>query len=153
MIDYVTYCKIAHMHQQRDLKPSQIAATLSIDERTVQYWINEGSYHPRKRQLRSSKLDPYKPQIVQSLEKYSYTSEQMFRMIVENGYDGGRSILKDYIQKIRPRRTAPFLTLSFAPGECAQVDWGHYGVGTGRFDPPQAGFFRDGAVLQPYDVC
>lgn len=128
MIEYGTYCEIVHMHKQRDLKPSQIADALSIDERTVRYWINEGNYHPRKRQRRSSKLDLHKQQIKQCLEKYSYTSEQIFRMITENGYDGGKSILKKYIQKIRPKRTMAFLTLSFAPGECAQVDWGHYGA-------------------------
>ena len=28
---------------------------------------------------------------------------------------------------MRPVRAPAFLTLHFAPGECAQVDWGHYG--------------------------
>lgn len=141
MIDYETYCEIVHMHREAGFKCRQIAAKLSLDERTVLYWIREGCYRPRKSQRRPSKLDPYKPQIVQCLEKYPYTSEQMFRVIVENGYDGGRSILKEYMQKIRPRRTEPFLTLSFAPGECAQVDWGHYGsvpVGSTR---RRLGFF------------
>ena len=36
---------------------------------------------------------------------------------------------------VRPRRSPAFLTLHFAPGECAQVDWGSAGtirVGTTR---------------------
>ncbi len=127
MINYEIYCKIAQLHQQHELKPSQIAHELALDERTVQYWIEEGAYHQRKKAARPSKLDAHKPQIVQCLEKYAYTSDQMFRRIKEAGYGGGITILKDYMQKIRPRKTTPYLTLSFAPGECAQVDWGHYG--------------------------
>lgn len=127
MINYETYCEIVQLHQSQKLNFNQIAEKLSLDVRTVKEWIDAGSYRPRKMQKRASKLDPYKAQIVQGLEKYHYTSEQMFRMIVENGYDGGRSILKEYMMKVRPRRTEPFLTLSFAPGECAQVDWGSYG--------------------------
>ncbi len=128
MIDYETYCKILQLHQQHELKPSQIASTLGLDVRTVLYWLEEGTYRSRKLQQRTSKLDPYKPQILLHMEKYGYTSAQMFRMIKEQGYDGGVTILKDYMAKIRPRRTTPYLTLSFAPGECAQVDWGHYGT-------------------------
>ena len=45
---------------------------------------------------------------------------------IKAGYCGGISIVKDYVRTIRPRprpREA-FLTLAFAPGELAQVDWG-----------------------------
>jgi hypothetical protein len=31
------------------------------------------------------------------------------------------------VRKVRPPKTKAYLTLSFAPGECAQVDWGCYG--------------------------
>jgi len=47
--------------------------------------------------------------------------------ISEQGFDGRYSIVKDYVRKVRPPRFQAFLTLSFAPGECAQVDWGSYG--------------------------
>ena len=34
--------------------------------------------------------------------------------------------------KVRPARREAFLKLSFAPGECAQLDWGEYGsIGVG----------------------
>jgi transposase len=32
------------------------------------------------------------------------------------------------VRQVRPPRTPAFLTLSFAPGECAQVDWGSWGT-------------------------
>jgi len=127
VIDYETYCKIIELHQQRKLKPTQIARTLSLDVRTVLHWLEEGTYRSRQTPRRSSKLDPHKPQILRWLEAYSYTGSQILRRLREDGYDGGKSILNEYIAKIRPRKAKAYLTLHFAPGECAQVDWGEYG--------------------------
>jgi len=127
MIDYETYCKIVELHQRHELKPTQIARMLSLDVRTVLHWIEEGTYRPRQAERKPSKLDPYKGRIVQWLETYNYTGVQILRMLREAGYDGGATILKDYIAKIRPRKVKAYLTLHFAPGECAQVDWGEYG--------------------------
>ncbi len=126
MIDYETYCKVIQLHQ-KNLKPTQIARNLSLDLRTVLHWIEEGAYRPRATPRRTSKLDPYKPQIVRWLENYQYTGVQILQRLREDGYEGGRSILQEYILTIRPRRFKAYLTLSFAPGECAQVDWGQYG--------------------------
>jgi transposase len=126
VIDYETYCKIMELHQQQ-LKPPQIARTLSLDLRTVLHWIEEGTYRSRQTARQASKLDPYKPLIVRWLETYSYTGVQILRLLREEGYDGGPTILKDYIAKIRPRKVKAYLTLHFAPGECAQVDWGEFG--------------------------
>jgi transposase len=127
MIDYETYCKIVELHQQHQLKPSQIARMLSLDLRTVLHWLEEGMYRQRKTERRESKLDPYKPLIQRWLESYSYTGVQILQRLREEGYDGGRTIVQDYITKIRPPKVKAFLTLHFAPGECAQVDWGQYG--------------------------
>jgi transposase len=43
------------------------------------------------------------------------------------GYAGGYSILKEFVRLVRPVRKPAFLMLEFAPGECAQVDWGSFG--------------------------
>jgi transposase len=126
MIDYETYCRIVHLHRKQ-LRPAQIARKLSLDLRTVLHWIEQGAYRPRKTPKRSSKLDPYKPQIIRWLEQYQYTGVQIFQRLREEGYEGGRTILQEYIATIRPKKFKAFLTLSFAPGECAQVDWGQYG--------------------------
>lgn len=127
MIDYETYCKILRMREDA-LRVSQIAATLGLDERTVLHWLEEGCYRQRKTAQRPSKLDPFKPTIARWLESYPYSSVQILQRLRPEGYQGGVSILKDYVHRIRPRRAKAFLSLSFAPGECAQVDWGQYGT-------------------------
>ena len=126
MIDYEAYCKIHHLKQQQ-LKPSQIAREIGLDLRTVEKWIDEPHFRPRKAVLRASKLDPFKPLIQRWLETHAYSAQQIFQRLREEGFEGGYAIVRDYVRKIRPRRAPAFLTLSFAPGQCAQVDWGEYG--------------------------
>jgi transposase len=61
------------------------------------------------------------------LEKYPYSAAQVLQRLREQGFDGGYSIVKAYVHTIRPKRQPAFLKLAFAPGECAQVDWGSFG--------------------------
>jgi len=128
MIDYETYCKIHDGHQIQGLKVSQIAQTLALNPRTVVHWLNTPRYQPRQvASPRASKLDPYKPLILKWLETHHYSGQQIFQRLREQGFDGGSTIVRNYVSKVRPRRPAAFLTLHFAPGESAQVDWGSWG--------------------------
>lgn len=128
MIDYETFMKIKICHEQKGLTCPQIARELGIDTRTVDKWINQKGYCPRKLSRYSSKLDPFKDYIIRLLSTHPYSAIQIFQRLREENFDGGYTIVKEYVRKIRPRRTEPFLKLSFAPGECAQVDWGLYGT-------------------------
>ena len=126
MIDYQTYCKIHHLKKQK-LNPAQIAVEMNLDQRTVQKWIQQRQFRPRRSVVRVSKLDAFKPLIRSWLEAHAYTAQQIFQRLQEEGFEGGYTLVKEYVRKIRPRRAPAFLTLSFAPAECAQVDWGEYG--------------------------
>lgn len=127
MISYEVFCKIHDYSQRQGLTVSQIAHELGLDPKTVAKWIKIKSFTPRQSASRSSKLDPYKTQIVRWLESHAYSATQIFQRLKEIGYDGGYSIVKEYVRVVRPARHPAFLTLSFEPGECAQVDWGEYG--------------------------
>jgi transposase len=128
MIDYDTFCRIRHLHEHDGLTVVQVARTLSIDARTVATWLAETHFRQRRPVPRASKLDPFKRTIRQLIENHPYSAVQIFQRLREAGYEGGISILKDYLRTVRPRRAPAFLTLAFAAGECAQVDWGHYGA-------------------------
>jgi len=127
MIDYETFVKIKVLKDQHALKCSQIARELNLDYRTVEKWLDQKQYQPRTSPQRASKLDPFKGQIVRMLESYPYTATQIFQRLREEHFDGGYTIVKEYVRKVRPPKIKAFLKLSFAPGECAQVDWGSYG--------------------------
>jgi transposase len=127
MIDYQQFCQIKDLHDHQGLKVAQIAPTLGLDPRTVAYWLRQERFRPRKSSPRASKLAPFKPQMVQMLEKYPYSAAQVFQRLREQGFDGGYSIVKAYVRTVRPKRQPAFLKLAFAPGECAQADWGSFG--------------------------
>jgi transposase len=127
MIDYQQFCQIKQLHDQDGLHVSQIATTLALDPRTVAYWLAQDHYRPKKATPRSSKLDPFKADIVRLLDKYPYSAAQVWQRLREQGFEGGYSIVKAYVRRIRPRQQPAFLKLAFAPAECAQVDWGSYG--------------------------
>jgi transposase len=130
VISYELYCQIRLLYRERGLSFAQIARELHLDEETVAKWARAKSYTiARANTPRKSKLDPYKELIQRWLERHSYTATQILqRLRAEEGYSGGITIVTDYVRSIRRVRAPAFLTLSFAPGECAQVDWGCAGA-------------------------
>lgn len=127
MIGYETYCQIRWLADHQQLKPSQIAAELHLDIKTVEKYMNRQAFAPRKSSKRSSKLDAFKSQIIALLDRHPYSAQQILQQLQQRGYAGGYTILKDYVRRVRPVRKPAFLMLEFAAGECAQVDWGQYG--------------------------
>ena len=126
MIDYATWCAIRD-GVAKHLSAAQLAQSLSLDIKTVRHWIDR-PYTPRAKVARTSKLDPFKGQIVGWLDAHPLSAQQVFQRLQDNGFSGGISIVKDYVATIRPRTREAFLTLAFAPGDVAQVDWGEYGT-------------------------
>ena len=135
MIDYETFCRLRQLYDEGGLKVSQIATELRRDPKTVERWVKQTSSQQRQGTPRASKLDAFKGQITALLQRHPYTAQQILQQLREQGYAGGYSILKDFVRQVRPPRKPAYLMLEFAPGECAQVDWGNFGtvpVGTTR---------------------
>jgi transposase len=124
VIDYETFCRLRQLRDEMELKVSQIAAELHLDPKTVERWIDRSTYQPRQGTRRPSKLDDFKDQI-----------KALLQQLRQQGYAGGYSILKEFVREVRPVHKPAYLMLEFAPGECAQVDWGSFGsvsVGSNR---------------------
>jgi len=127
MIDYETFARIKHLHEQKGLTATQIAREMGHDERTVRRCLAAKQFQPRKSVKRSSILDPFRNTVIRMIESYPYTAQQVYQRIREEGFNGGYTAVKEFVRKVRPRKQKAYLTLAFAPGECAQVDWGSYG--------------------------
>jgi transposase len=127
MITYHQFCQMHDLHGQHGLNASQIARELTLDPRTVAYWLAQEHFRPRTPSHRASKLDPFKAEMIRMLERHPYSAAQVFQRLRAQGFDGAYSLVKAYVRAVRPRRQPAFLTLAFAPGECAQVDWGSFG--------------------------
>ncbi len=126
MIDYHLFHKIKYLQEETGLTPSQISTELDLDVRTINKWLAAEKFIVRKNGHKPGKLDPHKEQIKSMLAVNALTGIQIYQKLKKMGYNGGKTILNDYISLIRPPKKKAYLTLNFAPGECAQVDWGSY---------------------------
>jgi transposase len=106
----------------------EIAERLGMSRNTVRKYLRaEEVPKPAPRPQRTSKLDPYKPHIDRRLAAGLTNCEVLLREIRSQGYPGGKTILKDYLQPRRPPRQ-PHATVRFEtePGEQAQIDFGRF---------------------------
>ena len=104
MLEYEIYCKILDHLGRQQLTVAQTARALGLDPRTVAKWASVKQFRPRVGRARSGKLDPHKGQIVRWLDAHAYSAQQIFQRLCEAGYEGGITIVKDYVHCIRPRR-------------------------------------------------
>ena len=128
MVDYETFCRIRDHLGRQQLTITQTARALALSPHTVAKWAAVEQFRVRAGVPRASKLDAFKGSIVRWLDAHPYSAQQIFQRLGAAGYAGGISIVKDYVRRIRPRPAAAFLKLDFAPGECAQLDWGEFGT-------------------------
>ena len=127
MIDYETYARIRDCRDRQGLTITQIASTLGLHRETVAKWLARSRFERPRPSKRSSILDPFKGRITRLLDTHPSSGQQIFQRLREEGYCGGITILRDYVRRIRPPKLPVYLKLHFAPGECAQVDWGVFG--------------------------
>lgn len=111
--------------KKRGIYTKDIAAELDVHPRTVSRALKRGSAPERTRKQRASKLDPYKSTIDRLLSEGVWNAVVILREIQALGYDGGDTILRDYIQPKRPQRQSK-ATVRFEtpPGRQLQSDWG-----------------------------
>lgn len=127
MIDYPLYQQIRQLRQQEHLTFTQIARQLGLHPQTVAKWAGRTAYHRRQPSRRTSKLDPYRGEVVRLLATHPYSARQILQRLRESGYTAGYSIVKKLVAQLRPPAHPAFLSLQFAPGQCAQIDWGSAG--------------------------
>jgi transposase len=98
---------------------------LGVHPKTVSRALKRGGPPAGKRGRRGSKLDPYKAQVDQLLADDVWNAVVILREIQAAGYDGGSTILREYIGPKRALR-AGRATVRFEtePGRQLQSDWG-----------------------------
>ncbi|HQA59108.1 MAG TPA: MerR family transcriptional regulator [Acetivibrio sp.] len=79
---------------------SEVARMTGMSRNTIRKYLRNGEQvHKAKGRKRQSKLDPYKTAIGELMETGIYNAHTIFERIREMGYDGGITILKDYIYR------------------------------------------------------
>ena len=105
-----------------------IARELGLSRNSVRKYLrSEGVPHAKPRPRRTSQLDPYPGYIDGRLSDGLDNCVALLRELRGLGYQGGYSILKEYVKpRRRPRQPRATVRFETDPGEQAQVDWGSF---------------------------
>jgi transposase len=108
----------------------KIARHLRIGRRTIGKYLNAPAAKVAHRD-RASKLDPFKPIIAELLQQGPDAKAPVIaQRLKPHGYDGGFTIIKDYLRTLRKSSAGrrAYVRVEPAPGERCDVDWGHFGA-------------------------
>jgi len=114
--------------RHKGLSYKEIGRKYHIDQRTAKRYAESDTkpaYHLTE--PKPSKLDAYKQQIDQWLEEAPYSATKILEKLLEQGFEGRYSIVKEYVRgkkkDLDEKATVRFETM---PGQQGQVDWAFF---------------------------
>ena len=121
--------QILRLHTVEKWRVGTIARQLHVHRDAVRRVLGGDSAPVHRSPLRPSRIDPYRPFLLETLGKFpTLTAARLYAMVGERGYVGGGSHFRHLVADMRPRPAAEaYLRLRTLPGEQAQVDWAHFG--------------------------
>ena len=121
---------IHRLHWAEHWSVRKIARHLRIGRHTIAKYLQAPAPAPPHRD-RASKLDPFKPAIAELLQQDpTATAVVLAQRLRTLGYDGGITIVKDYLRAVRRSSAAKraYVRMEPAAGERFDIDWGHFGA-------------------------
>lgn len=116
--------------RRQGLSVRAISRRLRLHRRSVRRALAAPNGLPSRRSglVRPSLLDPHRAWVQAKLEQYpELAGRRLWRMLrSDRGFTGGETIVRELVNELRPRLRPAKFTLSFAPGQSAQVDWGSW---------------------------
>lgn len=121
--------EVMRLHYLEGLGIRAISRRLRIARKTVRRCISTESKSKPERAVRHSLLMPYRSAIERWLsETPELKTPQILERLREKGYEGGITILREQVRKLRPSPpVSPYLVVNHRPGEAMQVDWADFG--------------------------
>ena len=125
MLDVERWAELRREHFVRGVGIKELARRYGVDRNTVRRAVRSPEPPRYQRPAVASKLDPFKDEIHRLLKNDPKLSGVRVREEIEPlGFDGGKSIVDDYLREVRPM----FLKLRthqrtvYRPGEICQWD-------------------------------
>ena len=122
------WAEIRRLAEVEKLSQRAIARRLGCCQRTVARAIQ--MQHPpnaERRSPRRSGLDPWKTKINDLLTRFPDLSASRIHEEIRRGpdaYQGGITVVRDYVRGVRRRPSRVYQTVQYEPGQAMQVDWG-----------------------------
>lgn len=125
------WAEVHRLFHREDWSKTDIAEKLGMSRNTVSRLLRLKEPPVYERAPAVSKLDPYRGSIAQILSENPGVAATVIReRLRRDGYEGGITILKDYLAGIRPLFTdaQSYQRTSYLPGEIGQTDWWEPGI-------------------------
>jgi len=119
------WAEIRRLHFVLGLSIKEIARRTGRDRNTVRRALRSTTAPRYERAPAGSKLDPFRDVIHRLLrEEPGMPGQRIRELLCELGFDGGKTIVDDYVREVRPLFDAPrtFQRTIYRPGEICQFD-------------------------------
>jgi hypothetical protein len=125
VLDVQRWAEIRRMKEVERLSIKEIVRRTGHDRNTVRRALRRDGPPRYKRPSRRSKLDPFRHEIQRLLQEDPRIPAKRIRELIEElGYDGGKTILDDYVRELRPlyQRRRTYQRTIYRPAELLQCD-------------------------------
>jgi transposase len=134
------WAEVRRLHFVRGLSIREIHRRTGLHRGTIRRALASDGAPIYRRPPAGSKLDPFKDEIHRLLAADPRLPGQRVRELIEPlGFEGGKTIVDDYLREVRPLFLPPprtFQRTVYRPGEICQFDlWEPQGRGPGRSRP------------------
>jgi transposase len=119
------WAEIRRMKEVEGLSIREIAKRTGHDRNTVRRALRRAGPPRYERPPRPSKLDPFRDEIHRLLQADPRMPGKRIRELIEAlGYEGGKTILDDYVREVRPlyERRRTYQRTIYRPGELLRFD-------------------------------
>jgi transposase len=125
VVDVEQWAEVRRLFFVRGLSQREIHRRTGLHRDTIRNAINRETPPKYERAPAGSKLDPFKAEIHRLLRANPKLPGQRVReLITPLGFDGGKTIVDDYLRQVRPLFAPPrtFQRTVYRPGEICQFD-------------------------------
>jgi transposase len=126
VLDVERWAELRREHFVRGVSIKELARRFGIDRNTVRRALRAEAPPVYRRASAGSKLDPFKDEIHRLLgDDPRLPGTRVRELIAPLGFDGGKTIVDDYLREVRPLFLPPprtFQRTVYRPGEICQFD-------------------------------
>lgn len=116
-------------NKQPEMSNREIGRIMGVSPSTVKKIVEDTSSPKYVRTKKAeTKIEPFKEIIFEMLNVNKYIGTRILSEIKSKGYTGSRSILYEYIHKIKLETQRSYTPYETGPGEQSQFDWSPYTV-------------------------
>ena len=125
MLDVERWAELRREHFVRGVSIKELERRTGLARNTIRTALRSAAPPSYERSTRPSKLDPFKEEIHSLLREDPKLPGVRVRELIEPlGFEGGKSIVDDYLREVRPLFLPPrtFQRTVYRPGEICQWD-------------------------------